>query len=500
MRRHPGLAPGTGHDQLNLQVGRRQMGRSVPWPLDQADALIAEVLVETGIQKFIWACEAIEIKMIYLEARNNIKFQQGKARAAHSAGKTKRAQQAAHQGGLASAQIALQINAQVGAQTGGQGSAQGQGCTFVRQFQGDSICGGTGGRVVMHQGRSQVARIRQWSQALGFARLGVASAERGLNEAGQCLQQWLAAGYHGAMDYMAVHGAKRWQPAELVPGTRSILMLALNYRPAQESVSAEQDALIARYAWGRDYHTLLRQRLKRLAAQIEQDIGGRVLRIFTDSAPVMEVELACQAGLGWRGKNTLLLSRQGSWFFLGEIFLDLDLPPDEPQAGHCGRCTACLDACPTGAFVAPYVLDARRCISYLTIEYAGSIPEDLRPAIGRRIYGCDDCQTVCPWNRHAPVTREIDFAPRLAAGEWSLAALMHWSEQQFLDRFAGSPIRRIGYQRWLRNLAVALGNSAPSDAVLTALTLRADHPSALVREHVAWALTRLRQHRPVTGE
>ena len=344
----------------------------------------------------------------------------------------------------------------------------------------------------MTEGQALKALLGQWSRELGFSRLGVSSAAA-MEEAGARLQAWCAAGQHGTMDYMVAHGSKRWRPTELLPGTRSILVLTMDYLPASASTGHGDAAIIARYAWGRDYHTLLRQRLKKLLARIEDCTGPRQARVFVDSAPVMEVELACRAGLGWRGKNTLLLGRQGSWRFLGEIFLDLELPPDSAATSHCGRCTACLDICPTQAFTGPYRLDARRCISYLTIEHAGSIPVELRAAIGQRIYGCDDCQTVCPWNRHAPTTGETDFAPRLAIDETRLPVLMQWSEAQFLARFAGSPMRRIGFERWLRNLAVALGNAPPSDAVLTALTLRVNHPSALVREHVAWALARQSQ-------
>ena len=346
----------------------------------------------------------------------------------------------------------------------------------------------------MIDGQTLKTLLRQWSRELGFSHIGISSAAA-MEDAGARLLAWCAAGRHGTMDYMVAHGSKRWRPSELVPGTRSILVLTMDYLPAGAPPDHAEAAIIARYAWGHDYHTVLRQRLKKLLVRIEEHTGPRRARVFTDSAPVMEVELACRAGLGWRGKNTLLLSRHGSWRFLGEIFLDLELPPDAAVTSHCGRCTACLDACPTQAFIGPYRLDARRCISYLTIEHAGSIPVELRAAIGQRIYGCDDCQTVCPWNRRAATTGEADFAPRLDADALCLPALMHWSEAQFLERFAGSPIRRIGFERWLRNLAVALGNAPRSDAVLTALTLRANHPSPLVREHVAWALARQSQIR-----
>jgi epoxyqueuosine reductase len=263
-------------------------------------------------------------------------------------------------------------------------------------------------------------------------------------------------------------------------------------RPAGADFSHDPThAVISRYALGRDYHKLLRARLQKLADHMSREIGSFGYRVFTDSAPVMEVELAKNAGLGWRGKHTLLLTREaGSWFFLGEIFVDLPLPADEPVSMHCGDCRACLDVCPTQAFIGPYQLDARRCISYLTIELKGSIPAELRPLIGNRIYGCDDCQLVCPWNRFAPLTREADFAPRHGLDQATLVELFAWSESDFNDRLAGSPIRRIGHERWLRNIAVGLGNAPGSPEIRATLANRQDHPSALVREHVAWALQR----------
>jgi epoxyqueuosine reductase len=329
--------------------------------------------------------------------------------------------------------------------------------------------------------------------AIGFSGVALADAEQNLNA-------WLAAGCHGEMDYMAAHttarGNKRALPAELLPGTRSIITARMNYRPASaDSLAALADgerAFISRYALGRDYHKLLRSRLQKLANRITAEIGDFAYRAFTDSAPVMEVGLAQNSGLGWRGKHTLLLERDaGSYFFLGEIFTDLPLPPDPPVTDHCGTCRACLDACPTRAIVAPYRLDARLCISYLTIELKGTIPEPLRPLLGNRIYGCDDCQLACPWNRAAPLTRESDFAPRHGLDQAALVELFAWEETDFNERLAGSPIRRIGFERWLRNIAVALGNAPRNDAVLSALRSRAGHPSELVREHVAWALRRL---------
>ncbi|MCX8085868.1 MAG: tRNA epoxyqueuosine(34) reductase QueG [Rhodocyclaceae bacterium] len=335
-------------------------------------------------------------------------------------------------------------------------------------------------------------KIRAWGRELGFDAVGFAGVDLGEAEAG--LFAWLAAGCHGSMEYMARHGAKRARPAELVPGTQAIIACRMNYLPTRCRPASAECAEISRYALGRDYHKRLRARLEKLAARIAAEVGDFAYRAFVDSAPVLEVEIAKNAGLGWRGKHTLLLSREaGSWFFLGELFVSLPLPPDAPVSAHCGRCRACLDACPTGAFLAPYRLDARRCISYLTIEHAGSIPEALRPLIGNRIYGCDDCQLVCPWNREAPTTREADFLPRQGLERARLVELFAWSEAEFNDRLAGSAIRRIGHERWLRNIAVALGNAAPSAEAKAALQSRLDHPSPLVREHVAWALA---QHQP----
>jgi epoxyqueuosine reductase len=294
---------------------------------------------------------------------------------------------------------------------------------------------------------------------------------------------------------MAKHGMTRARPGELVPGTRSVITVRMDYWPeaahARDNLEDGRRAYVSRYALGRDYHKLIRARLQKLADRIVQDIGPFPYRVFTDSAPVLEVELAGRSGLGWRGKHTLLLSRQaGSHFFLGEIYCALPLPADAPQAEHCGRCRACLDACPTSAFTAPYQLDARRCISYLTIEHAGPIPLELRPLMGNRIYGCDDCQLACPWNRFARITKEPDFSPRQNLDTASLTELFAWTEEEFKTRLAGSPIYRIGHERWLRNIAVALGNAPRSPEITAALNARAEHPSELVREHVAWALAR----------
>ena len=339
--------------------------------------------------------------------------------------------------------------------------------------------------------------IRHWGRDIGFQEIGIAGVDLADDEAR--LLSWLAAGRHGEMDYMARHGAARARPAELVPGTVRVISARMDYAPAAARAPAEvladsRKAYVARYALGRDYHKVLRARLARLAARIAEEVGPFGHRVFTDSAPVLEVALAARAGLGWRGKHTLLLTREtGSYFFLGEIYTDLPLPVTPPAAAHCGTCTSCIGACPTGAIVAPYELDARRCISYLTIELAGSIPEALRPLVGNRVYGCDDCQLACPWNRFAQPTAEADFAAiRHGLDDADLVTLFAWSEAEFDARMRGSAIRRIGHERWLRNLAVGLGNATPAPAIVAALERRADDPSPLVREHVAWALAQQR--------
>ncbi len=322
----------------------------------------------------------------------------------------------------------------------------------------------------------------------GFSAIGIARAD--VSEASPRLLQWLALGRHGEMDYMARHAHLRSNPQALVPGTISVISATLDYLPAAAEAQDPEDplqAVISRYALGRDYHKVMRRRLQQLADSISAEIGAFGYRVFSDSAPVMEVEFARQAGLGWRGKHTLLLSQQGSWRFIGDIYTDLPLPADSPLADHCGTCSACLNACPTGAIVAPYEVDARRCISYLTIELAGSIPEELRPLIGNRIYGCDDCQTCCPWNRFAKIG-DPAFAARNGLDHALLTELFAWTESEFETRLAGSPIRRIGHERWLRNIAVALGNAPTTPEVVAALRARLEHPSPLVREHVAWAL------------
>ena len=341
--------------------------------------------------------------------------------------------------------------------------------------------------------------IKTWGRALGFQEIGISDTDLTLEE--NYLQQWLHQGYQGDMDYMARHGTARSRPGELVPGTIRVISVRLNYQPpaARDSWATMDDpdaAFISRYALGRDYHKVLRGKLQTLATNIEQKTGAFQYRVFTDSAPVLEVALASKAGLGWRGKHTLLLTREaGSWFFLGELYTNLPLPVDGAVTEHCGTCTKCIDICPTKAIIAPYKLDARRCISYLTIEHKGAIPLELRPLVGNRIYGCDDCQLICPWNKFSSATTESDFAVRNGLDDVTLVELFLWTAENFNQRLEGSPIRRIGHERWLRNIAVALGNALVTpttpDAVTritSALTGRIDHPSELVREHILWAL------------
>ncbi|MDO8653258.1 MAG: tRNA epoxyqueuosine(34) reductase QueG [Undibacterium sp.] len=349
-------------------------------------------------------------------------------------------------------------------------------------------------------------QIKLWGKAAGFADVRITDVDLHHVEAG--FQAWLAAGYHGEMAYMAAHGSKRWRPDELVPGTIRVISVRMNYLPEPSGDSGDDNgddwrsaerqhgadtAVISIYARGRDYHKVLRNRLQQLAERIQASIGEFGYRVFTDSAPVMEVALAEKAGLGWRGKHTLLLNREaGSLFFLGEILVDIPLPVDAPVSNHCGQCQSCIEVCPTQAIIAPYQLDARRCISYLTIELHGAIPLELRPLIGNRVYGCDDCQLFCPWNKFAQRASVNDFEVRNGLDSASMISLFAWTEAEFLRNLEGSPIRRIGHERWLRNLAVGLGNAAASmradAALVAALQSRLEHPSEIVREHVQWAL------------
>ena len=338
------------------------------------------------------------------------------------------------------------------------------------------------------------ATIKGWARELGFGNIGITDTDLSAAEPG--LLSWLDKHYHGDMDYMAKHGTKRSRPAELVPGTLRVISVSLDYIPEHiedswQVLENPVKAYIARYAMGRDYHKVMRQKLQQLCTRITGHFGNFEYRVFADSAPVLEVALATKAGVGWRGKHTLLLNRQqGSWFFLGEIYTNLPLPVDPPTSSHCGSCSACIDICPTRAIVAPYELDARRCISYLTIEHKGSIPPELRPLIGNRVYGCDDCQLVCPWNKFSVTTEESDFSVRNGLDSADLVTCFGWTEAEFQQRMAGSAIYRIGYIQWLRNVAVGLGHAPTSVDVTRALQSRQQDENALLREHVQWALAR----------
>lgn len=334
--------------------------------------------------------------------------------------------------------------------------------------------------------------IRRWGKALGFQQLGFSDID--LRQAEKRLKAWLEKKFHGEMSYMSRHGAKRSRPDLLVPGTLSVITVRMDYlADDQEIAKALLDhpgkAYVSRYALGRDYHKVLRGRLRALAKRIEERIGPLGYRVFVDSAPVLEKPLAEKAGLGWIGKHTNLINRNaGSWFFLGELYTNIELSPDRPESSHCGTCRACIDVCPTGAIVGPYELDARRCISYLTIELKGEIPIEHRRLIGNRIYGCDDCQLFCPWNKFAARTDEADFAPRHRLDDTELTELFSWSEEEWLRKTEGSAIRRIGYEQWLRNIAVALGNADGNEEIVAALKTRQHSDSPLLNTHVRWAL------------
>lgn len=339
--------------------------------------------------------------------------------------------------------------------------------------------------------------IRRWARALGFDEAGITNTR--LDEHGVRLMRWLRDDMHGNMEFMARHGTKRFRPQELVAGTVSIIAVRMNYLPPQ-ALSPEQVlnqpaiAYIARYALGRDYHKLMRKRLQKLAERIERKIGSFGYRAFVDSAPVLEKAIAEKSGLGWIGKHTLNLNRTaGSWYFIGELYTDLRLPALTPAQNHCGDCQQCINICPTRAIVAPYRLDARRCIAYLTIEHKGPIPENLRPAIGNRVFGCDDCQLVCPWNRFAKTADDPAFRVKNSLDSSKLVDLFQWSEREFVTRTQGTVLRRLGYNRWLRNIAVGLGNAPYDPGIVAALTARADDVSSLVREHVRWAIERQTQ-------
>ena len=344
-------------------------------------------------------------------------------------------------------------------------------------------------------------RIKEWAQQLGFQQTGISDID--LTQAEARLRDWLARQFHGEMYYMEKHGDKRSRPAELIPGTVRVISARMDYSPEDQNKSEAlldhpSRAYVSRYALGRDYHKVLRGRLRQLAKKVQDVAGEFGNRVFVDSAPVLEKPLAEKAGLGWIGKHTNLINKDaGSWFFLGELYTDLPLPIDQPETSHCGTCRACLDVCPTGAIVGPYELDARRCISYLTIELDGPVPEEFRNAIGNRIYGCDDCQIFCPWNKFARRSEESDFTPRHGLDSSELTELFSWSEETWLAKTEGSAIRRIGYQRWLRNIAIALGNAKPGPRITDALNSRRNSGDDLVDEHVHWAIQQQRDDKSV---
>ena len=478
-------------------------------PFSQFQAWARKNVAKAGVFPLAWVGKAVKVEMPDTQQGQLVGLHHCIGRAFDATLHAQRLQKMAHQCGFAGTQIAVQRNEGIG-QDGLCGQVDGKG------LRGGLIAPQQGfynGVVTMNStqfdGNQLVSQLQAWALELGFSQIGVAPVDLSSAEAG--LQAWLERGFHGEMDYMASHGLKRARPAELVPGTLRVITARMNYLPRATSddwqavewarLQHPGEGIVSLYARGRDYHKVLRGRLQKLSDRIAQAIGPFGHRVFTDSAPVLEAELAARSGQGWRGKHTLLLNRDaGSLFFLGEIYVDVSLPVSEPLQEHCGTCSACIAVCPTQAIVAPYRLDARRCISYLTIEHAGSIPLELRPLLGNRIYGCDDCQLVCPWNKFAQRSPLPDFDPREGLSGQQLLDLFAWSEAEFLQRTQGSPIRRIGHERWQRNIAVALGNALyQGDALRTAVQALVEHPSTLVREHLHWALANAADPAPSAG-
>jgi epoxyqueuosine reductase len=514
-------------------VGRRQLSGDFVGPFHEFQAWSGKDITEPRICPFLGVIEAVKVEMpdgpdLVLVARL-VRLQHGIGGALDAALYSCSTQQVAHQRGFARAQIAVQGDAGIARarpalQSGGQLGGKGLRGRLVGPQAGPDRVGRRGFGGAFYNGRVTAQRtqidllelwpqIQIWARELGLSQIGVTGIDLSSAEPG--LQAWLAAGFHGSMAYMQSHGMKRARPAELVPGTVSVITARMDYLPAgtpadwqvRETARSVQpgEAVVSVYARGRDYHKVLRKRLQKLQGRIAEAIGPFGHRVFTDSAPVLEAELATRSGLGWRGKHTLVLSREaGSMFFLGELFVDVALPETPAVSAHCGQCTACMDLCPTGAIVGPYQLDARRCISYLTIEHAGPIDEALRPLIGNRVYGCDDCQLACPWNKFAQVSALSDWQPREGLSAGSIVQLMVWSEAEFLRRTEGSAIRRIGHVRWLRNLALAAGNALASgvlslaerQALQQALRAQAAHPDPVVQEQVSWSLDRLQRSTP----
>ncbi len=506
------------HRDEDVQISRWRVPGDALGPFRQFQTGAGKDVAKPRVFPLAWVMKAVKVEMPYLEPRQFVGFDHGVGGALDASRHAQRLQQVPHQRGFAAAQLAVQLHtglAQSGLRAQASGKSAGVGLAAPGQVQrarwGFYNRGVRQSHIPIHKVSEPVAlslaTLQDWAREAGFSQIGVAGVDLSSAEPG--LRAWLAQGFHGDMAYMAAHGLKRARPAELVPGTVSVITARMDYLPAQcdeqwvqrelDRLLQPQQGVVSVYARGRDYHKVLRQRLQRLSERIAQHVGPLGYRVFTDSAPVLEAELAARSGLGWRGKHTLLLNRAaGSMFFLGEIFVDLALAPSEAEPGHCGTCTACMEVCPTRAIVAPNQLDARRCISYLTIEHAGAIPVPLRAAMGNRIYGCDDCQLVCPWNKFSVRSPLPDFDERAGLTGQSLARLLSWSESEFLHRTEGSPIRRIGYERWQRNVAVAVGNALrhpqlgaqERQALLAVAQPLLPTVSALVREHLQWALAR----------
>jgi epoxyqueuosine reductase len=519
---HPALVFVDGV-QRNHPVGRGQLPGHFVGPLHEFEARPRKDVAKARVFPFLGVVESVKVEMpdgpSCVARARLVGLDHGVSRAFDAARYPGCAQQVAHECGLARAQIATQLDARI--------APAWPLAEALRQLRGKGLRGGfvrpqtlpmRWGSEAFYNRRVTAQRtqidllelwpqIQIWARDLGLSQIGVTGIDLSSAEPG--LQAWLDAGFHGSMAYMESHGMKRARPAELVPGTVSVITARMDYLPkdtppdwlALETARSLQpgEAVVSLYARGRDYHKVLRSRLQKLQDRIAEAIGPFGHRVFTDSAPVMEAELATRSGLGWRGKHTLVLSREaGSMFFLGELFVDFALPETPATSAHCGQCTACMDLCPTQAIVGPYKLDARRCISYLTIEHAGPIDEALRPLIGNRIYGCDDCQLACPWNKFAQVSPLPDWEVREGLGAGRIAELMSWNEAEFLRRTEGSAIRRIGHARWLRNLALAAGNALASSALpeaerqvlLQGLAVLADHSDPVVQEQVAWSLSR----------
>lgn len=485
-------------------------------PFAKFQALGGKDVAKSCIFPLVWVAEAVKIKVpnrhLAIGLVGTVRLHHGVRGAFDTPEHTQRHQQVAHPSGFAAAQIAVQVHNGIARhwqlqQAGRHALGADGGGGLIGPLFGVNHPGNIQGAGVSIDRLDLWGRLQAWALELGFSQIGVSHVD--LSDAEPGLLAWLEKGFHGQMAYMAAHGLKRARPSELVPGTLSVITARMDYLAPRSAddwqavewrrLSEPHQPVVSMYARGRDYHKVLRQRLQQLADRLQAQVGPLGHRVFTDSAPVMEVELAQRSGLGWRGKHTLLLNREGgSLFFLGEVFVDLALAPTPPQTSHCGNCEACIEICPTQAIVAPYLLDARRCISYLTIEHPGSIDPTLRPLMGNRVYGCDDCQLVCPWNKYAQVSRLPDFAARQTWSEGDLLDGLQWTEAEFLRLSEGSPIRRIGHARWLRNIAVAMGNAlrvsqdrAWCAQAAHALQSRLLYPDPLVREHAQWALDQL---------